>query len=223
MNLFLSAEGNNATTWIFVGLLVVLVVMLLVVPMFTNKKRAKQTNDLHNSLQPGDVVKTVGGIIGTVKEIRQISPIDKEMVIETGVGDNKTTMVFDIQALYMVMSRANSSSNTIFENVEDNKPAEEAVKPIEEKHDEPAPVEEKAEEKAAEEKELVSEEKHEEPAAEQAASADAKTETEATATPAKKPSTNAPKSNGAHKPTASKSGAGTKKKSTNSAANSSKK
>lgn len=103
----LAAEGgdqNPGTIWIFVALLVVLVVVLLVVPMFTNKKRAKEANELHNSLKPGDLIKTVGGVIGTIIEIRQVSPADKEMVIETGVGDNKTTMVFDIQALYQVLS-----------------------------------------------------------------------------------------------------------------------
>lgn len=102
---FIAAE-SNVMTWVFVALLVVLVVALLVVPMFTNKKRAKQTMDLHNSLRPGDVIKTVGGIIGTIKEVRQVSPNEKEMLIETGDGDNKTTMWFDIQALYQVMSRA---------------------------------------------------------------------------------------------------------------------
>lgn len=103
-NTLLSAS-NTIMTWVFVGLLVVLVVVLLVVPMFTNKKRAKQTMDLHNSLMPGDVIKTVGGVIGTIKEIRQVSPTDREMIIETGTGDNKTTMTFDIQALYQILER----------------------------------------------------------------------------------------------------------------------
>lgn len=101
-------EGNGWTTWVFVALLVVLVAALLIVPMFTNKKRAKQANELHNSLKPGDVIKTIGGIIGTIVEVRQVSPTDKELVIETGIGDNKTTMVFDIQALYQVISRADA-------------------------------------------------------------------------------------------------------------------
>lgn len=95
----------DPTTIVFIVLLALLVVALLVVPMFTNKKRARQTDELHRSLKPGDLIKTIGGIVGTIIEIRQISPVDKEMVIETGVGDNKTTMVVDIQALYMVMSR----------------------------------------------------------------------------------------------------------------------
>ena len=111
----------DTPTIVFIVLLVVLIVALLVVPMFTNKKRAKQTEELHNSLQPGDLIKTVGGIIGTVKEVRQVSPVDKEMVIETGVGDNKTTMTFDIAALYQVMSRSSSTVAAKADN-EDNTP-----------------------------------------------------------------------------------------------------
>lgn len=98
----------DPTTIIFIVLLALLIIALLVVPMFTNKKRARQTDELHRSLKPGDLIKTVGGIIGTIVEIRQISPVDKEMVIETGVEGNKTTMVFDIQALYQVMSRSST-------------------------------------------------------------------------------------------------------------------
>ncbi|MCM1367383.1 MAG: preprotein translocase subunit YajC [Roseburia sp.] len=146
-NMFLSAE-SNATTYIFVALLVVLVVVLLVVPMFTNKKRAKQTSELHNSLRPGDVIKTVGGIIGTIKEVRQVSPVDKEMVIETGEGDNKTTMVFDIQAFYQVMSRAAGSSSQVFENEDTSaQPTAEAasVEPVAEEE----PVAEKEQPQAA--------------------------------------------------------------------------
>ena len=106
----------DPTTWIFIVLLVLLIVALLVVPMFTNKKRAKQTDELHRSLKPGDMIKTIGGIVGTIVEIRQISPVDKEMVIETGVEGSKTTMVLDIQALYMVISR----SSTIVPAEEEN-------------------------------------------------------------------------------------------------------
>lgn len=98
----------DPTTIIFIVLLALLIVALLIVPMFTNKKRARQTDELHRSLKPGDLIKTVGGVVGTIVEIRQISPVDKEMVIETGLEGSKTTMVFDIQALYQVMSRSST-------------------------------------------------------------------------------------------------------------------
>ena len=112
----------DPTTIIFIVLLALLIVALLVVPMFTNKKRAKQTDELHRSLKPGDLVKTIGGIVGTIIEIRKISPVDTEMVIETGVGDNKTTMVLDIQALYQVISR---SSTIVSANDKEEETAEE--------------------------------------------------------------------------------------------------
>lgn len=211
-NVFLSAEGSNSTmTWVFVALLVVLVILLLVVPMFTNKKRAKQTIDLHNSLQPGDVVKTVGGIIGTIKEIRQVSPTDREMVLETGDGDNKTTMTFDIQALYQILSRVNAPAPA---PTPDNSKKEEAVFDEVQNNaaekSEPAPQAEgevKAEEKA-------DENKVEEPVAtEDNAKAEAvKAANENSEKPADETlATKAPKSNSAQKTAA-------KKKTTNSGA-----
>lgn len=95
----------DPTTIVFIVLLGILILGLFIVPPFTNRRAEKKFDKLHSSLQPGDVIETIGGIIGTVVEIRQVSPVDKEMVIETGIDDRKTTMVFDIQALYQVISR----------------------------------------------------------------------------------------------------------------------
>ncbi len=198
-NMFLSAESNT-TTWIFVALLVVLVVVLLVVPMFTNKKRAKQTTELHNSLRPGDVIKTVGGIIGTIKEVREVSPSDKEMVIETGDGDNKTTMVFDIQALYQIVSRAAEPIAPVAEPAvapaSDVENTDVATAEPEQKPDETPVAEEKTEIAAAEpaaETVAAEEEVKTEPVAEPAVAETeqaAVAETEAKAEPApKKPRT----------------------------------
>ena len=200
-NTFLCAESNT-TTWIFVALLVVLVVVLLVVPMFTNKKRAKQTTELHNSLKPGDVIKTVGGIIGTIKSIRQITPNDKEMVIETGEGDNKTTMVFDIQALYQVMSRADEPVDA-FEQKADE-PAAVAPAPAEEKVEAETPVEGTADEPV--------EEKHEEKV-----DADAETASAVVEEPAEEKTAPAPKTT-ARKTTSAPKSTGAKKKTTTSSA-----
>ncbi|MBD5131738.1 MAG: hypothetical protein HDT28_03980 [Clostridiales bacterium] len=212
----LSLLGLDTYTIVFVVLLVVLILALLVVPMFTNKKRAKQTEELHRSLHPGDRIKTVGGIIGTIKEIRQVSPVDKEMVIETGEGDNKTTMVLDIQALYQVLSRSNTSIPV----------AEEA--PVEEKVEETvvANIPEKAEETPVATEETVAdapvpaaentatesvEEKVEEPVAEQAAAVEPaeKVEEQADKPAAKKPAAKKPvnsakSTGGAKKTTAAK-------------------
>lgn len=103
----LSAEESGGTSWIFiVVLLVVFVVAMFIVPIFTNKKRTKETQSMYNSLKVGDTIKTIGGIIGTIKEIKTLSPNERVMILETGEEDSKTTMSFDIQALYQVLSSA---------------------------------------------------------------------------------------------------------------------
>lgn len=163
----------DPTTIVFIVLLVVLIAALLIVPMFTNKKRAKQTEELHRSLQAGDLIKTVGGIIGTIKEIRQVSPVDREMVIETGDGDNKTTMVFDIQALYQVINR----NNTVVPATEDaedkpTEPVENAAPAVVAEAEQPVKVEEKTETVVTEPEKEEKGESTEEPAQEQAAVAE---------------------------------------------------
>lgn len=128
---FLLGAKMNTETIVMLVLLAIMVVVLIVLPMFTNKRRNKAINDLHASLHPGDIVKTVGGIVGKVVEIKEISPVDKEMVIETGIGDTKSTMVFDIQAVYQILSKAEvpqQAQTAPFEEV----PAQETVEKKEE-------------------------------------------------------------------------------------------
>lgn len=88
---------------VVVGLLVV---ALIVMPMFTNKKRQKAIQELHSSIRVGTKVKTVGGIVGTIIAINEINAVEKEFTLETGAEGSKSTMVFDFNAIYQVMSAA---------------------------------------------------------------------------------------------------------------------
>ena len=129
------------STIVMLVLLAVMVIVLIVLPMFTNSRRNKAINDLHSSLRAGDVIKTVGGIVGTIIEIKEVGPVDKEMVIETGVGDKKSTMVFDIQAVYQVLSKKDAPVDAPVEE-----PAAPVEEPVVEEAAEPAQAEsEKAE------------------------------------------------------------------------------
>ncbi len=128
---------NKTSTIIMVVIVVLLLVALIVLPMITNKKRQKQVQELHNSIAVGDTVKTVGGIVGKIVAINDVNAVDKEFVLETGLDGSKSTMVFDFNAIYQVMSKS-------------GKPAEakkEEVKPVE------VAAEEKVEEKSADETE----------------------------------------------------------------------
>lgn len=131
------ATNKTPTTIIMVVIVVLLLVALIVLPMITNKKRQKQVQELHNSIAVGDTVKTVGGIVGKIVAINDVNAVDKEFVLETGLDGSKSTMVFDFNAIYQVMSKS-------------GKPAEakkEEVKSVE------VAAEEKVEEKSADETE----------------------------------------------------------------------
>lgn len=191
-NLF---AADNFSNILLIVLLAVMVIVIIVLPMFTNKKRQKQVSDLQNSVKVGDTIKTVGGIIGKVVEVRGISAVDKEMVIETGYAENKTTMVFDIQAVYQVMSAA-PTAETVETKAETA--AESKTDVFEETKAQPAPVEEPVASVAPVAEKSESEEVKE--VAETAASAD---EAAVADKPATTPAANKTKS--ASKSTSSKS------------------
>ena len=72
-NLILAAIGGQQIMLIVI--VVLMIVALLVMPMITNKKRKKQIEELHSSIMVGDTVKTVGGIVGKVIEIRHYNTV----------------------------------------------------------------------------------------------------------------------------------------------------
>lgn len=136
LNLFLDATESqggcdNAFVPIMIVVAVLLVAVMVIFPMITNKKQKKAVEEQRGKLSVGDTIETVGGIIGVVKEIRDAAPGRKELVIESGTPGSTTTLVIDIQALYMVLNRvgapaAEQSPNTAMpqENIKLNEKAE---------------------------------------------------------------------------------------------------
>ncbi len=92
---------STIVMFIIVGLLLVVMVVL---PMFTNKKRQQAVQEMHSRITVGTKIKTVGGIVGTIIQINEINSLEKEFVLETGLDGSKCTMVFDFNAIYQVMS-----------------------------------------------------------------------------------------------------------------------
>lgn len=133
-------EGQPATfanSWWIYLVLGVLIVLMLVVPMFTNRKRAKEYNDMISSIKVGDTIRTVGGIIGRITKINDKDGY-KTIIVETGAKGSKTTMELDMASVYTVLS---SSAKKVEEPKQEEPKAEE--KPAEQ------PEEVKAEEKPA--------------------------------------------------------------------------
>ncbi len=152
-----SGTKQGLPTWVvWVGLLAVLVIMF-VVNYFSRKKQQKAAEEKMNSMKPGDKVKTIGLICGTVVSVNDLH---NTLVIETGEGENVSYLTIDKNAVYQTFP-AGSGVNGVSE-VADEKPFEEE-KADEQAAETPAEVEEKAEEnEAAEAAEEKAEEKAEE-------------------------------------------------------------
>ena len=95
-------EGN----WVVYAVIIVLMILVLfVMPMLNNRKRQKEVNEVFDSLSVGDEIMTIGGIMGKVIALRTHESGERLMVIETGEGENKTTMTFTIQAIRLNYTR----------------------------------------------------------------------------------------------------------------------
>ena len=94
----LLAEGGNTGSWTIVIILFVVMVAFMFYSNYTQKKRQKETQETLNALQPGNKVKTIGGICGVVVEV---CPEDNTFVLETGTEKSgKSYIKFDKQAVY---------------------------------------------------------------------------------------------------------------------------
>ena len=100
-----AATPAGSPWWIYL-ILIGMVVVMLVLPSISNKKRVKEYNDMVNAIGVGDTVRTVGGIIGRIVKVSEKDGY-KTFILETGAKNNKTTMEFDIASIYTVLNSKN--------------------------------------------------------------------------------------------------------------------
>ena len=72
---------NNATIWIYFGVIIVVMYFLMIRPQ---KKRQKEEQSMRDNVQVGDEITTIGGIMGRVVTVK-----DDSITIETGADRNK--------------------------------------------------------------------------------------------------------------------------------------
>ena len=144
-------NGSGWGSWLIIGLFVVVIVVFMVLNNRSQKKRQKETQDLIDAIQPGNKVKTIGGICGIVVEV---CPEDNTFVLETGTeASGKCFIKFDKQAVYQtdaVVKKEEVKEETKEEakEVAEGKTVEETPveeTPVEEVPVVEAPAEEKAE------------------------------------------------------------------------------
>ena len=97
LTIFLQAEGAPAQgggSWSF---LIMILLMFLVMCLFMirpQQKKQKEMEKFRNELKKGDKVVTIGGIYGTVKEIRDTT-VDIEISNGVSIRVDKSSLVKD--------------------------------------------------------------------------------------------------------------------------------
>lgn len=93
------SQKNNWVTWVMLGILVVLIVVFMIFNARSKKKNKAAQDEMFKSYVPGSIVTTIGGIVGTIVSV---DDINETFVMETGMGDSKTTMKFLKKAVYKI-------------------------------------------------------------------------------------------------------------------------
>ena len=100
-NLICAATANAGSIVIYVVLILMLIAMLIM-PYFTQRKKNKEFLQMIESMKVGDLVKTAGGIIGKINKITDKGDI-KTVILETGSKTEKSYMEFDMSMIYCVL------------------------------------------------------------------------------------------------------------------------
>ena len=75
---------NPNNSWIMIGMIVVMFVLLYFFMIRPQKKQEKEVNNMRNALVVGDEITTIGGIIGKIVSIK-----DETLVLETSRDGTK--------------------------------------------------------------------------------------------------------------------------------------
>ena len=103
-NLFLSSNIlTDPMTFILLGM-VVLLGFMMVMSAKRRRRTHEQITKMHDELRVGHRIRTVGGVVGRIKEIREESKELKTVLIQTGSDKYPAYMLFDIQAVYGVIA-----------------------------------------------------------------------------------------------------------------------
>lgn len=106
MNNLLLEGGNSTSSIVMLVVLGILIVLMLVLPSISNKKRVAAYREMQDGLKAGDKVQTVGGIIGRIVRINEKDGI-KTMVLETGDREHKMYIEFNLDAIAGVVTNEN--------------------------------------------------------------------------------------------------------------------
>lgn len=115
LTLATTADGSTSSVWSII-MMVGLFALMYFFMIRPQKKKQKEEQNMRDSIQIGDEITTIGGIVGKVVTVK-----DDSIVLETGAGAERTKMKFTRWAI-----QTNDTANARME--EEKKAAEEAKK-----------------------------------------------------------------------------------------------
>ena len=98
---FICANSGAGSVVIY-AVLIVVMLGLLIMPYFTQKKKNQEFAKMLEAMKVGDLVKTAGGIIGCITKITDKGEI-QTVILETGSKTEKSYMEFDMAMIYYVL------------------------------------------------------------------------------------------------------------------------
>lgn len=107
-----SAASGISSFFSGYGFLIVVMIAMFALMIIPQRKRDKQIKNMLASLKPGDRVRTIGGIYGTISSIR-------EDVVTITVGPDKVRLVFARGAIAQVEEAG--VQNEMSENIQESK------------------------------------------------------------------------------------------------------
>ena len=107
-----SAASGISSFFSGYGFLIVVMIAMFALMIIPQRKRDKQVKNMLASLKPGDRVRTIGGIYGTISSIR-------EDVVTITVGPDKVRLVFARGAIAQVEEAG--VQNEMSENIQETK------------------------------------------------------------------------------------------------------
>ena len=137
--------------YIILGVLLVAIVVMFVFSHKRRKKQEQEAQDLIDAVKPGNKVKTIGGICGIVVEVDNE---ENTFVLETGTEQSgKCYIKFDRQAIYQTDAVAEKKEEPAKEAEEKEETSEtvETAAPVEAEEQTTSEPAKEAEEKTVEE------------------------------------------------------------------------
>ena len=134
MNIFTLAEaaennqGGFGSIWPIIAIVAVFAVMFILTSI-PQKKRQKQMQNMLAQLKPGDQIKTIGGMIGVVTAVNDMTGL---LTINVGTADAPTYINVDRVAIYSV-APVQAPAPVVAETapVAEETPAETVEEPVE--------------------------------------------------------------------------------------------